>query len=323
METVYSEVSTSGSEVLTSGNEVERGDYWANMAQQWKKEALAAKEELEEFQEGSRELELELEAQLGQQERKLKDLETINTRLQLENEQLRVKLEDSRFGRDEKEIELEEVKGINEELQGHVRQLEQQNDDLERAKRSALASLEDCESRMNAAIERNVFLESELEEKETLKMTVQRLKDEKRDLQSELKILNSHVFDQTKDFKQLEIGEEVWEDSHRKIFTPPRKLGPEELIPSSNGKGFFRRMSVKLFRPNVIGQENIEDGKDMEVDEGENGDRKDSSGEQEEFSGVGPMEETSHTPTHNKGFLRRLSIRIFNKRDCKVKWSNN
>ena len=43
---------------------------------------------------------------------------------------------------------------------------------------------------MNAAIERNAFLESELDEKESLKMAVQRLKDETRDLRSELKVLN-------------------------------------------------------------------------------------------------------------------------------------
>ena len=69
-----------------------------------------------------------------------------------------------------------------------MRELEQQNDDLERVKRSTLArwnvlrdvstvilgtfyfnpsllSLEDFEGRMNAAIERNAFLESELDEK--------------------------------------------------------------------------------------------------------------------------------------------------------------
>ena len=60
---------------------------------------------------------------------------------------------------------------------------------------------------MNAAIERNAFLESELDEKvggkncpfstyltqENLKMAVQRLKDETRDLRSELKVLNPQV----------------------------------------------------------------------------------------------------------------------------------
>lgn len=71
--------------------------------------------------------------------------------------------------------------------------MEQQNDDLERVKRSTLASLEDFEGRMNAAIERNAFLENELEEKESLKMAVQRLKDEARDLRSELKVLNPQI----------------------------------------------------------------------------------------------------------------------------------
>ena len=39
-----------------------------------------------------------------------------------------------------------------------------------RAKRSTLASLEDFEVKMNATIERNAFLESELDEKESLKV---------------------------------------------------------------------------------------------------------------------------------------------------------
>ena len=64
---------------------------------------------------------------------------------------------------------MAEIKGIKEKLHKYVRELEQQNDDLERAKRSTLASLEDFEARLNIAIERNAFLESELDEKENLK----------------------------------------------------------------------------------------------------------------------------------------------------------
>ena len=82
-----------------------------------------------------------------------------------------------------------EIKSIKDELHVYVRQLEQQNDDLERAKRSTLASLEDFETKMNAMIERNAFLESELDEKESLKAAVQRLKDETRDLKSELRVV--------------------------------------------------------------------------------------------------------------------------------------
>lgn len=43
-----------------------------------------------------------------------------------------------------------------------------------------IVSLEDFESRLNQAIERNAFLESELDEKESLLVSVQRLKDEAR-----------------------------------------------------------------------------------------------------------------------------------------------
>lgn len=41
-------------------------------------------------------------------------------------------------------------------------------------------SLEDFEQRMNHVIERNAFLESELDEKENMLESVQRLKDEAR-----------------------------------------------------------------------------------------------------------------------------------------------
>lgn len=46
--------------------------------------------------------------------------------------------------------------------------------------RATIMSLEDFEQRLNQAIERNAFLESELDEKENLLVSVQRLKDEAR-----------------------------------------------------------------------------------------------------------------------------------------------
>jgi len=46
--------------------------------------------------------------------------------------------------------------------------------------RAAAVSIEDFETKLNLAIERNVYLESELDEKENLKGMVQRLKDETR-----------------------------------------------------------------------------------------------------------------------------------------------
>jgi len=82
--------------------------------------------------------------------------------------------------------EVASFRSTSDELSSYVRLLEQNNDDLERANRAASVSIEDFEMKLNQAIERNAFLESELDEKETLKGMVQRLKDETRDLQGEL-----------------------------------------------------------------------------------------------------------------------------------------
>jgi hypothetical protein len=89
--------------------------------------------------------------------------------------------------------ELAQVRAIKEELAKYIRELEQTNDDLERTKRATVVSLEDFESRLNMAIERNAFLESELEERESLAITVQRLKDEARDLRQELSVKKRDV----------------------------------------------------------------------------------------------------------------------------------
>merc|ERR1712218_703413 len=151
------------------------------------------KEEFEDFQISSRELELELETQLEQSEAKIRDFRSLTNRLEQENDQLKDKLEqctkEYHYQVTEPQTELAEIKAIEDQFQKYVRELEQQNDDLERAKRSTIASLEDFEARLNAAIERNAFLESELDEKENLKAAVQRMKDETRDLRSELKVL--------------------------------------------------------------------------------------------------------------------------------------
>jgi len=178
----------------TFSSKAEEAEYWKKLAGEYKVQAEEAKTELEEFQEGSRELELELESQLEREEAKNKELKSLSNKLHLENDNLRDKLEqcsrEYHHQISELESELSEIKGIKEKLHKYVRELEQQNDDLERAKRSTLASLEDFEGRLNIAIERNAFLESELDEKENLKAVVQRLKDETRDLRQELKVLN-------------------------------------------------------------------------------------------------------------------------------------
>ncbi|XP_076458439.1 nuclear distribution protein nudE-like 1 [Babylonia areolata] len=166
--------------------------YWRSLAQKFKQELEESKEELEEYQISSRELEAELEAQLKQLEKRNKELETSNARLKTEVDSLREKLEKLQKTSHKKAAELEDelaqVVAYKDELQKYIRELEQANDDLERAKRATVMSLEDFELRLNQAIERNAFLESELDDKETLLETVQRLKDEARDLKSEIDV---------------------------------------------------------------------------------------------------------------------------------------
>uniref|UniRef100_A0A8C7K673 NudE neurodevelopment protein 1 like 1 n=1 Tax=Oncorhynchus kisutch TaxID=8019 RepID=A0A8C7K673_ONCKI len=165
-------------------------DYWKALSLKYKNSYHEAQEELLEFQEGSRELEAELEAQLGQAEHRLRDLHTENQRLKSELDNLKEKLE-QQYSQSYKQVsmledDLGQTRGIKEQLHKYVRELEQANDDLERAKRATIVSLEDFEGRLNQAIERNAFLESELDEKESLLVSVQRLKDEARDLRQEM-----------------------------------------------------------------------------------------------------------------------------------------
>ena len=54
--------------------------------------------------------------------------------------------------------------------------------------RVTMTTLEDFEARMNVQIERNALLENELDEKEKTVVMCQRLKDEVRDLRSEINI---------------------------------------------------------------------------------------------------------------------------------------
>nr|XP_057922075.1 nuclear distribution protein nudE-like 1-B [Doryrhamphus excisus] len=167
-------------------------NFWKALYLKYKTNCQEAREELLEFQEGSRELEAELEAQLGQAEHRLKDLQSENQRLRSEVETLKERLE-HQYSQTYKQISLLEddlgqTRSIKEQLHKYVRELEQSNDDLERAKRATIVSLENFEQRLNQAIERNAFLESELDEKESLLVSVQRLKDEARDLRQELAV---------------------------------------------------------------------------------------------------------------------------------------
>jgi len=168
----------------------EEANYWKQIAEEYIQKLQDVKDEFDDFQEGSRELEAELEAQLEQYEKRVKELVNTRSTLEEENEMLKEKLEttqrESYIQITTLQDENTQIRTVKDEMTKYIREIEQTNDDLERAKRATICSLEEFDSRLNSAIERNAFLENELEEKEELIITVQRLKDEARDLKADL-----------------------------------------------------------------------------------------------------------------------------------------
>ncbi|KAF6717257.1 Nuclear distribution nudE-like protein 1 [Oryzias melastigma] len=158
--------------------------FWKEQAQRQQQRADETQEELQEFQQMSRDYEAELETELKQCEGRNKELLLENNRLHMELEAIKEKCEaqisDALRHITALEEDLTQTRAVRDHLQKYIRELEQANDDLERTKRATIMSLEDFEQRMNQVIERNAFLESELDEKENLLESVQRLKDEAR-----------------------------------------------------------------------------------------------------------------------------------------------
>lgn len=162
--------------------------------------------EFQEFQESSRDLEAEYETQIKQLEIKDRESQNLINRLEDELDQLRSRYNsytnDTQLKLNEYQQQISEYTTINERLTTYIRELEQSNDDLERARRALAASLEDFEAQLNQQIERNVLLENEVSEKEELECIVQRLKEEARDLRHEL-VVNKNFADSKSKRKQL------------------------------------------------------------------------------------------------------------------------
>lgn len=177
-------------EELTFDSIQEELEYWKEKAMEYRQSLAEVRAEFDDFQESSRELEAELEAQLEQAEGNNKDLHSRVHRLQDENDSLKSKLDahqnEMYVNITTLQEERAELMALKETLQKYIRQLEQSNDDLERGKRVIMSSLEDFEMKLNQAFERNAILENELDEKQRMVEMCQRLKDEVRDLHSEL-----------------------------------------------------------------------------------------------------------------------------------------
>jgi len=223
-------------------NSKEEASYWKETAEEYFQKLQDVRDEFEEFQEGSRELEAELETQLEQYENRVSDLVSTKCKLEEENESLKEKVETLERTSYSQITQLQDenvqIKAVRDEMTRYIRELEQTNDDLERAKRATIDSLESFDARLNNAIERNAFLENELEEKEQLVITVQRLKDESRDLKSELAVnsdesktsLNESKLrlEETQTSNDLKISE------NKKSITPTKQPTPETEVTKNN-----------------------------------------------------------------------------------------
>lgn len=72
------------------------------------------------------------------------------------------------------------LKTDHDHLRIYIRDLEQKNDDLERANRIVTESVSGFEAMLNQAYEKNALLEIEVDEKEVLQVKLQRTLDEAR-----------------------------------------------------------------------------------------------------------------------------------------------
>ncbi|KAI8319018.1 coiled-coil region of Nudel, partial [Martensiomyces pterosporus] len=169
--------------------------YWRDATMDLRDRLMDKELELEDFQVQSAELEAELEAEIER-------LDAVNTELRAKNEKYKFEVENLKekyqkaqlkAGEDLASIEreLQFVRSQQEYYKSRTRELEQDNDDLERNERAAKSSLQDMECRLSRAVEQNTHLMGEVQAKKMLVDEVQRLKDELKDLNLELNVVRS------------------------------------------------------------------------------------------------------------------------------------
>ncbi|KAI4492324.1 hypothetical protein M0802_009834 [Mischocyttarus mexicanus] len=223
--------------------------YWMDLAHQMHQRKEDVERELEEFQENSQMLEKELETSLEQAEKANRELRQRNSRLATEVEQLRTRLDQQTSDCVMFQSQAQDLQLQQEQLMKYIRELEQKNDDLERAHRVNRVTEEEIEAKFNLAIEKNALLESELDEKEGLKVIVQRLMDEIRDLKQEIQVQERHQPDNDKtadrvrnlvDSNKLQVELET--------HTPPSSPLVSQSIPSNNTTPSLKSKIHNAFR---------------------------------------------------------------------------
>lgn len=158
----------------------------------WKEKALAAEEELRDHQETSAELEAELERELKEKEDQLKTWQqkfsSLDTESERTIERLTNQFEESSGRLERLEKDYSALCKTSDYQASCIRELEQSVDDLERAKRQALATISVLENDLADQMENCAILEADLEQKAKLEDECQRLRDQARDLDNDLNV---------------------------------------------------------------------------------------------------------------------------------------
>ncbi|KAL4889199.1 NUDE protein [Aspergillus ambiguus] len=157
--------------------------------------------ELADFQASSRELEAELEKDIEASEKRERQLKEKVDNLRYEVEEWKTKYKQSKSeggaAQNNLQKEITTLREANRTLQLKIRDIEVANDDFERQARHTTSSLEDLESKYNMAIERGVLLEEEMrtgeQERETIRIENQRLRDELSELKIESEIIQERL----------------------------------------------------------------------------------------------------------------------------------
>ncbi|GJJ78418.1 hypothetical protein EMPS_10777 [Entomortierella parvispora] len=171
-------------------------EYYKALAQEHEEALKETSDVLEEFQQSSKELEAELEKEIESTERRCQEMKIRNESMRQEVDEWKDKyhqsVKESNAHINQLTRQLEDLKKQTELFIKKERELEQDNDDLERHERAAKWSLQELEIKYNASVEKTAILEGEVASKVALSEEVQRLKDELRDANVELAVMKSN-----------------------------------------------------------------------------------------------------------------------------------
>ncbi|KAF9309249.1 NADH:ubiquinone oxidoreductase [Podila horticola] len=194
---------------------------------------------LEEFQLSSKELEEELEKEIDSTERRYNEIKIRNEAMRQEVDDWKEKyhqaIKESNVNINQLTRQLDTLKQQTEMFMNRERELEQDNDDLERTERAAKWSLQELERKYNVALERTAILEGEVSAKAAMAEEVQRLKDELRDANVELAVMKSNQQSTMKNHSTSSLSSYSGSTSSLIGETTPIKsplIGSHEAMPS-------------------------------------------------------------------------------------------